>query len=208
MLWRKPVRFACAVACASFASSVSAGFVATSDPGGFTTVQSKLGTEYSGLAGFGAWSFDVREGVAIAHSATASFIDFASVLPEKSASLGGGADTWRLGVTAMEMSGLELPETYTEFRIAVILDGVSAGVLSIPVSSTAEQTAFIDLGTLVGDVDVRLRWLNPGTRFFDNQPLLGIGVVQFAASEIPTPGASPLAGLGMPALTRRGRSVA
>ena len=207
MLWRKPVRFACAVACALFASSVSAGFVASPDPGGFTTVRSMLGTERVGVSGLGAWSFDVTEGVAIANGAPASFIDFASVLPEKSASLGGGADIWRLGVTAMEMSGLELPETYTEFRLAVILDGAQAGVLSIPVSSASEQTAFFDLGTLSGDVDVRLRWLNPGTRFFDNQPLLGIGVVQFAASEIPTPGASLLAGLGLLALTRRGRAA-
>lgn len=203
---RKMRRAVACVSCACAAGFANAGFSADADPGGFETIETMLGTDWTSALSYGAWSFDGGEGVASTEQRPAG-ITYTQTLPDKPASIGGGADTWRLGVTAKEMSGLELPETYTDFRFGVLVDGASVGELLVPVSSIEEQTAFIDIGVLSGEVDVQLRWLNPGTRFFENRPELGIGVIQFAASEIPTPGGVALAGLAGLAAVRRRRGV-
>jgi hypothetical protein len=201
---RKMRRAVVCAACACATGIANAGFSADADPGGFETIKTKLGTDWSVASSFTAWSFDPGAGVAVA-SGELSSITYRESLPDKPLSMGGGADAWRLGVTAREMSGLELPGTYTDFRLGVFIDGVSVGELAVPVSSVEEQTAFIDIGVVSGEVELRLRWLNPGTRFFQNRPELGIGVIQFAASEIPSPGGAALAGLSVIAATGRRR---
>lgn len=204
---RKMRRAVACVSCACAAGMANAGFSADADPGGFETIRTKLGTEWSVASSFTAWSFDPGAGIAVA-SGQLSSITYTETLPDKPASMGGGADAWRLGVTSKEMSGLELPETYTDFRFDVLVDGDSVGELAVPVSSSEEQTSFIEIGVLSGAVDVKLRWLNPGNRFFENRPELGIGVIQFAASEIPAPGVATLAGLaGIASLGRRRGAV-
>ena len=198
----------CAAACVVCACvvSVSQGAFSTEpDPMGFSTVRTMLGTEWSLASSSTHWSFDPVDDVAIA-SSPGAFITYTETLPEKPDAIGGGPDEWRLGVTTMEMSGLELPETYTDFRFNVVVDGAPMGVLSVPVSSETPQTAFIDIGELSGETDVRLRWLNPGNRFSENRPEMGLGVLQFAASTIPTPGTVGLALVGLSVMSRRRRA--
>jgi len=184
------------------ASSADASLFASPDPGGYITNQSYLGTEETAF-GLG-WAFDGGQSIAQT-SSRQSTITYSSSLPEKPLSAGGGPDLWRVGVTAIEMSGTILPASYPNFLLDVFVNGDSIGMLSIPASGTAEQTAFIDIGEQVGATDVAFRWLNPGVVDSFNNVVLGIGVVQFAASEVPTPGTLCLTGIGLFAATTRRR---
>lgn len=200
---RRKIFFVGVVTCA-LAGTSQAGLVATPDPGGYTTYQSMLGTDE--ITAGTQWSFDEPEGIAFTSSRRAP-ITYSAFLPEKPLAAGGGADDWRVGVTAIEMTGIVLPASYSEFLLDVMVDGVSVGVLSVPASGTLEHTAFIDIGAQLGTVDVALSWLNPGDPFSLGRPVLGIGVVQFSASEVPTPGTLVLGSLGFIALARRTRAA-
>jgi len=192
-----------AVTCA-LAGTSQAGLISTPDPGGFTTFESMLGTEESSASP--RWSFDEIEGIAFTTSRLAP-ITYSTNLPEKPPAAGGGPDDWRVGVTAIDVSGTVVPATYTDFLLDVVVNNVSIGILAIPASDTVEQTAFIDIGAQLGDVDVVFMWLNPGDPFGLNRPELGIGVVQFSASTVPTPGTLVLGSIGIFALSRRRRAA-
>ena len=173
-------------AAASIPFSVSsAGVVVTPEPSGISTF-----TTLSGSAGVSSnpssW-FVGENGASIYTYWAGDPLTYTAVLPPSE-------DAWRLGVTAINVSG-PLDPGYSNFNVSTSVNGSSVGTLAIAASDTEWSTAWIDLGYRAGLTHVTLAWQNdawnPGV--FDAN--ISYGALQFASRSIPTPGTGSLAAI-------------
>jgi len=109
-----------------------------------------------------------------------------------SVALPGSSQAWRLGVTAMNVSG-PLPGSYHDFNVRVSVGSQIVGTLLVPASDTNWNTAWIDLGMRQGPTDVSLTWLNDSYQAGVYDANISYGGLQFASLSIPTPGTGSLA---------------
>jgi len=160
-----------ALAAAGVASTAQAGVIASVDPlGNQTSVQ------LSGAAGVAQnpsrW-FSVENGEAQYTAWANQHIDF-------TASLSNTPANYRVGVTAKNFTSLRLPDNYSQFKVAVNVNGSFVDNLFIDASDNQWNTAWIDVGQLASDTTLTLDWLNDSYSQNNYDANFGVGAIQFA----------------------------
>jgi len=177
--------------------NTSAGIVTSPEPGGLTTLATLTGA--SGVPANPSKWFAGENGASLFTYWSGDPLRYSVVLPASD-------DAWRLGVTAMNVSG-PLKAGYTNFQVKVAVGGTNLGTLLIPASDTAWNTAWIDLGHRVGLTNVMLTWQNDSYKAGVYDANVSYGALQFASLSVPTPGTGSLAAVafGLVALRPRRR---
>jgi len=116
------------------------------------------------------------------------------------------ADSYMLGITAKNDGGPGLPSNYSNFQVDVRVNGeLIANRANILASDTEWNTLWIALGDFSGDAEVELVWKNDSYRPGVYDANIAFAGVQFAAANVPAPGAAAVALLAGVAAVRRRR---
>jgi len=180
---------------AAWLNPARAGIVISSEPGGLATLASQPGS--AGLPANPAKWFSVEGGDSLYTCWSGNQIAYSAELPESE-------EEYRMGVTARNIHG-PLAASYSSFKVSVLVNGVSTGMLSIPASDSQWNTAWMDLGRRAGPTRVVFTWTNDSYQRGVYDANFNIGAVQFAGRAVPTPGTGSLAALAFVVFAARAR---
>lgn len=178
------------IAAVGFGAAAQGSIISSADPKGYQTTFQLTGADGVGQDS-NRW-FLAEQGEARYTAWANQKIDFA-------ASLADAPADYRIGITAKNFTSLVLSENYSQFKVAVSVNGSFVDNLFIDASDKTWNTAWLDVGKLASDTTLTLTWLNDSYSKNRYDANIGFGAVQFAnasatsvSSTIPAPASGML----------------